>query len=140
MNALDTNVLVYFLDDSEPTKQKKAQELHTQLCRPPLNTVLLLQVAGELLNRLRKWQAVKRVSSADVESHVRDLLAAFPLVAPSEQLFAHYFHLYTRFSLSHWDAMLLAACKEAGVTTLYSEDLQAGIDYDGVVVVNPFAH
>ena len=35
--------------------------------------------------------------------------------------------------------MLLAACKEAGVTTLYSEDMDAATDYDGLSVVNPFA-
>jgi predicted nucleic acid-binding protein len=35
--------------------------------------------------------------------------------------------------------MLLAACKEAGVITLYSEELDAGTDYDGLAVVNPFA-
>lgn len=33
---------------------------------------------------------------------------------------------------------MLAACKEANVTTLYSEDMQAGMNYDGVSVVNPF--
>ncbi len=49
------------------------------------------------------------------------------------------FDLRSPFSLSHWDAMLLAACKEAGVTTLYSEDMGAGTDYDGLAVVNPFA-
>lgn len=31
-----------------------------------------------------------------------------------------------------------AACKEAGVTTLYSEDMDSGTDYDGLVIVNPF--
>ena len=35
--------------------------------------------------------------------------------------------------------MLLAACKEAGIAVLYSEDLDATTDYDGVSVVNPFA-
>ena len=35
--------------------------------------------------------------------------------------------------------MLLAACKEAGVTTLYSEDMAAGTKYDGLTIVNPFA-
>jgi len=34
---------------------------------------------------------------------------------------------------------LLAACKEAGVTTLFSEDMYAGTDYDGLAIVNPFA-
>ena len=63
----------------------------------------------------------------------------FPLVPPSVRLLPHYFRLFERFSLSHWDSMLLAACKEAGVTTLYSEDMDAGTDYDGLRVVNPFA-
>jgi predicted nucleic acid-binding protein len=45
----------------------------------------------------------------------------------------------SRFSLSHWDTLLLAACKQASVTTLYSEDLTAGMNYDGVTIVNPFA-
>lgn len=49
------------------------------------------------------------------------------------------FHLHVRFSLSHWDSLLLAACKEAGVTTLFSEDMDSGTDYDGLTVVNPFA-
>jgi predicted nucleic acid-binding protein len=53
-------------------------------------------------------------------------------------VFATYFSLYSRFSLSHWDAMLLVACREAGVTTLYSEDLDAGTTYDGLSIVNPF--
>jgi predicted nucleic acid-binding protein len=33
--------------------------------------------------------------------------------------------------------MLLAACKEAGVTTLYSEDMNDTTDYDGLKIVNP---
>ena len=58
---------------------------------------------------------------------------------PTEAVFQISSDLRSRFSLSHWDSMLLAACKEAGVTTLYSEDLDSGTDYDGLRVVNPFA-
>jgi predicted nucleic acid-binding protein len=43
------------------------------------------------------------------------------------------------FSLSHWDALLLAASEIAGATTLYSEDMQSGLTYGNVTVVNPFA-
>lgn len=35
--------------------------------------------------------------------------------------------------------MLLAACIDAGVDTLYTEDLSHGVVYDGVSVNNPFA-
>ena len=39
---------------------------------------------------------------------------------------------------SLWDALILAACVEAGVDTFYSEDLPGFDDFEGVRVVNPF--
>lgn len=139
MNAVDTNVLVYSLDVNEPVKQVKAKNLLAGLTQTQTATILPWQVAGELLNWLRKWQLAGRVSRADVEAHIHDFLNIFPLAIPNAQVFSIYFDLHSRFSLSHWDAMLLAACKEAGVTTLYSEDMDSGTDYDGLTIVNPFA-
>jgi predicted nucleic acid-binding protein len=139
MNAVDTNVYVYGLDDSEPAKQAKAHDLLARLVRPPVETVLPRQVAGELLSCLRKWESAGRITTADVEAHFRDALSLFPLSLPTAKVFQIGFDLHSRFSLSHWDSILLAACKEAGVTTLFSEDLDHGIDYDGLKVVNPFS-
>jgi predicted nucleic acid-binding protein len=139
MNGVDTNVFVYSLDVHEPVKQAKAKALLAGLVGAPPGTILLWQVAGELLSVLRNWETKGRVSRSDAEANFRDVFAMFPLAVPGPQLFARYFDLHSRFSLSHWDAMLLAACHEAGVTTLFSEDLDAGTDYDGLRVVNPFA-
>jgi predicted nucleic acid-binding protein len=138
MNAVDTNVFVYALDDTETAKQAKAQELIGGLVQPPVQTVMLWQVAGELSSCLRKWESAGRITPADVERHFRDTLALFPLKVPSVRMFEIAFGLQARFSLSHWDSMLLAACKEAGVTMLYSEDMATGTDYDGLTIVNPF--
>lgn len=55
------------------------------------------------------------------------------------KLFPLAMQLYSRYSLSHWDSLLVAACQEAGVTSLYSEDMQHGANYDGVMIINPFA-
>lgn len=63
----------------------------------------------------------------------------FPLRIPSTKVFEIAFDLHSRYSLSHWDSMLLAACKDAGVTNLFSEDMDSGADYDGLIIVNPFA-
>lgn len=42
-------------------------------------------------------------------------------------------------SLSHWDALIVAAALLAGCDTLYSEDLQHGQVFGGSLrVVNPF--
>ncbi len=44
-----------------------------------------------------------------------------------------------RYSLSHWDSLVLAACLDAGIDSLYSEDMDSGTDYNGVHVIDPFA-
>lgn len=139
MNAVDTNVFVYAIDSDEPVKQAKAHNLFQRLATPGGSTVLPWQVAGELLSNLRKRESAGRMSASDVEAHFGNFLAMFSLVMPNVQVLTTYFDLHARFSLSHWDSMLLAACKEAGVTTLFSEDLDGGTNYDGLTVVNPFA-
>lgn len=37
------------------------------------------------------------------------------------------------------DAAIIAAAKRMGCQTVFSEDLNAGQNYEGVTVVNPFA-
>jgi len=138
MTAVDTNVFIYALDADEPVKQAKAQQLLDQLSLASGSTVLPWQVAGEILNNLRRSEAAGDLPAGDVEPQLRTFLAMFPLVIPNAAAFARYFQLRARFRLSHWDTMLLAACHEAGVTTLYSEDMDAGTDYDGLRIVNPF--
>jgi predicted nucleic acid-binding protein len=39
-------------------------------------------------------------------------------------------------SLFHWDSMVIAACLEANVETLYTEDFGYS-DIDGLKIVNP---
>ncbi len=139
MNAVDTNVLVYAFDADEPVKQAKAQHLLDRLVPRRGETELRWQVAGEFLNCLRKWQATGRMSAEDVEANFGDIIASFPLRLPVASLFAVSFELRARYSLSHWDSLLVAGCKEAGVDVLYTEDLDAGTNYDGVRIVNPFS-
>jgi predicted nucleic acid-binding protein len=139
MNAVDTNIYVYAMDADEPVKQAKALELFDCLVAPSADTVLIWQVAGEFLSQLRRWESKGKLTPEEVQATFRRFSALFPLRAPGEGIFQLSFDLRSRFSLSHWDSMLLAACKEAGVTTLYSEDMDSGTDYDGLAIINPFA-
>jgi predicted nucleic acid-binding protein len=138
MNAVDTNVFVYALDADEPDKQAKAIDLIDRLTAVPSVTVLLWQVAGEFLSCLRRWQSAGRIAAADVDADLADLLATFPLVLPSPTILDRSLDLGRRFSLSHWDSMLVASCQVAGVDTLFSEDMDDGAKYDSVQVVSPF--
>ena len=61
------------------------------------------------------------------------------MVLPTEAVLDGAMGLAGQHSLSHWDAMLLAACIEAGIATLHTEDRSSGHKYGPVLVDNPFA-
>ena len=138
MNAVDTNVVVYSLDRHEPAKRAKAGDLFNRLGQAGDRPVLLWQVAGELLSCLRKWEDRGRIARTDTAFYLQRIRAMFPLIMPSPLILEKALELSARYSLSHWDSMLLAACLAAGVDRLYSEDLDSGMTYETVTVVNPF--
>ena len=46
--------------------------------------------------------------------------------------------IHQRTGASFWDAMILRSAQELGCQILYSEDLNAGQEYEGVEVRTPF--
>ncbi len=139
MNAVDTNVLVYFVDRDEPAKRAEAIEVLDRLVNEAVETVLLWQVAAEFLSCLRRWENQGRISRQEVVENLARVRSMVRCVLPTERIFDKSLDLSSRYSLSHWDSMLLAACIDANVSTLYSEDLGDGATYDSVTVINPFA-
>jgi predicted nucleic acid-binding protein len=139
MNAIDTNILVYLFDPSTPLKQAQAQQLLDDLVLRPQETVWLWQGAVEFLACLRKASKKGALAPEQVPVDFRKLLQLFALRLPTVQVLERRFALYERYSLSHGDSLLVAACQDAGVTRLYSEDMRHGADYDAVQIVNPFA-
>ena len=132
MIALDTNVLVYSCDKSNASRQNQAL---TVIHNSP-GAVLLWQVACEFIAASRKL-AAQGFNPSDAWDRLAELLGLFPLILPSREVLdrARELHLNSRWS--YWDAMLVAACLEAGVTRLYTEDLP-GRSLPDLEIVNPF--
>jgi predicted nucleic acid-binding protein len=61
-----------------------------------------------------------------------------PLVLPTDGNLARAKALHLTRGASLWDALIIAACVEAGVGTFHSEDLPGFDDVEGVRVINPF--
>ena len=138
MIAIDTNVFVYGLDVTNPEKRRMANQLIRSL-QVAGETVALWQVLSEFTNCVRRLASKDLLPGQDVVETVGRLFETFPIATPLHTTVLTALDLSRRYCLSHWDSMLLAACIEAGVTTLYSEDLSHGMKYDSVTVVNPFA-
>lgn len=133
MNAVDTNVLIYAHDPRDTTKNSIAISLIDSL----FDGVLLWQVACEFL-----WASRKLVpfgyDQTQAWSEVRRLRRAWRTTIPDWIVMDHASTLLTRYSLSFWDAMIVAACLEAGVTHLYSEDFDGYKKIEGLSLLNPF--
>lgn len=136
MNAVDTNVLIYSIDAHDPVKRERALALIESL--PANETVIPWQVACEVAAVVRSM-ATKGLFSGDYRETVAALRGCFAIALPQMSALERSLEIHTGAGVSVWDALLIAACAEAGVTTLYTEDVQGRPEIDGVTFVNPFA-
>lgn len=134
---VDTNVLVYARDATETEKQPRAAAWVEQLWdahRGRLSFQVLSELYVTLTTKLSPGLPV-----AEARAEVASLSAWGPVVADRRAIELAW-RLQDRHSLSFWDALIVAAAQIAGCEQLLTEDLTDGADYDGVVVIDPFAH
>jgi predicted nucleic acid-binding protein len=129
---VDTNVLVYAHDADAGPRHIIAKQKVKTLWSAPLPPSISVQVLQELyVNLVRKGSTSKAA---------RELVAdyfAWDVVPNSADLLRAAMSGVERWKISLWDSLVIAAAGEAGAGVLWSEDLNEGQDYDGVVVVNP---
>jgi len=134
---VDTNVLVYARDAGEPAKQPVAAEWMSQLWSNRRG-----RVSVQVLNEYFVTVTLKLKPGLPCETawgDVTDLFAWKP-VPTDTALLSGTRAIHEQHGLSWWDAQIVAAARLAGCRRLLTEDLQDGLEVDGVIVVNPFVH
>jgi predicted nucleic acid-binding protein len=131
---LDTNVLVYAYDVSNPEKQRAARELLRSgvTGRFVISTQVLAEFAAALLHK------ISPPVSADAVMEGLDGLASLRLIIPDGDLVRRAVEARVSYGLHFYDGMIVAAAERAGCERIWSEDLNAGQKYFGVTVANPF--
>ena len=132
MIAFDTNVLIYACNKADTPRQNIALDLISR----SENAVLLWQVACEFIAASRKL-AGDGFTAAEAWQHLAHFLDVFPLVLPTHLVLKHAREIHLKQQSSFWDAMIVAACLESGITRLYSEDLP-GCSPEPLEIINPF--
>jgi predicted nucleic acid-binding protein len=133
MIALDTNILIYACDKADLGRQRLALDLVSSA----RDGVLLWQVACEFVAASRKLRS-QGFTVADAWYRLADYLALFPLILPAAGALERARILHIEDGWSFWDAMIVTACLECGVTRLYSEDLPGRAVRWPLEIVNPF--
>jgi predicted nucleic acid-binding protein len=131
---LDTNVLVYAYDVTDPAKQNVAQDLVRRAVAGGLviSTQVLAEFAATLLHQLNPAP-----SSGDVIA-LLDTLAPIRLIAPDYDTIRRAVEARAAYGLHFYDSMIVAAAERAGCERIWSEDFNPGQKYFGVLVANPF--
>jgi len=133
MIAIDTNVLIYACDRSDPRRQKIALDLVDEAT----DGVLLWQVACEFLAASRKL-AKNGFTAQDAWNRLSEFMDVFPLIPPNAEILKGARTLHLRYGVSFWDSLILSSCTQANVETLYSEDVPGHASLPGLRVINPF--
>lgn len=129
----DTNILVYSDDKAYPAKQRHAVELLAEHRRAATGVVSLQVLQEYFVTVTRKLHVDPRTARRKVE-----LLAEFDVAAPDLIDILAAIDLHRLHGFSFWDALILRAAKQAGCAVIFSEDLQAGREIEGMRIVNPF--
>lgn len=132
---VDTNVLVYVRDRTEPEKQRRAAEWMAELWERGAGH-LSYQVLKEYYTTLtRKFDPPR--DPADAREDVRALLTWRPITTDADLLESAW-EVEDEYGYSWWDALIVAAALRSGARYLLTEDLQAGQDIGPLTILDPF--
>lgn len=132
---LDSNILVYAYDASDPRKQRIAQDLvrRAVLGEMVISTQVLAEFAATLLHKLSPAAPAQDVLS------LLDALDPIKVISLDADTVRRAVAAHAEFGIHFYDGMIVAASERAGCSRILSEDLNPGQKYFGVLVENPFA-
>ncbi len=128
---VDTNVLIYSIDDREAKRRKTAITLLAEIGE---NLTTSTQVLQEFY-----WNATRKVhaSPATALGLVQHLTSG-RVVQITPRLIVEAIDTSESYRISFWDALIVEAAAVGGCAVLYTEDLNHGQRIRGVRIHNPF--
>ena len=127
--------LINGADRSEPETQSQARRLLRNVIENETGAVSV-QVLGEFFS-----VATRRIPnplSVEVAEAVIHRVAVLPVVELDWTLVQRAIDTHKRYGITYWDSLIVAAAEKAGCTRIFSEDLNSGQSYHGIVVVDLF--
>jgi len=134
---VDSNILVYSRDASEPDKQPKAHEWLARLWAERCGRISV-QVLSEYFVTVTS-KLVPGLPPEEAWRDVTNLFAWRPLPIDARLLGAARV-VQLDFGFSWWDSLIVAAAKTSDCDYLLTEDIQDGQDLGGMIVINPLKH
>jgi predicted nucleic acid-binding protein len=132
---VDTNVLVYTRDASEPSKQKQALDWMTHLWSTKTG-----RLSFQVLNEFYVTVTEKLDPGLDTRSARKDVLSflTWEPIPVDARVIEGAWGLQDNYHLSWWDALIVSAAQASGCHYLLTEDLREKQKLGDVTIINPF--
>lgn len=132
---VDTNVLVYTRDASDAEKQATAAAWMEHLWTSTGGRLSVQVLQEYYVTMTRKLDP--GLPAEEARQDVRDLAAWRP-IRIDEAIVEAAWRIEDRYRFSFWDSLIVAAAQKAGCEAVLTEDLQHGLDIDGLRIADPF--
>ena len=132
---LDTNVLLYAIDDLDLAKRDQARAW-IAACWTKRCGRISTQVLNEFYSKARR-KFSSAIGAGDARAEVRRYQHWKPWQidhATVETAWA----IESRYGLNYWDALVVASAQHQGCSHVITEDLQHAHQIDSVQILNPF--
>lgn len=125
---VDTNILVYLYDNSDPDRQRRAAASLITSHEVVISTQVMIEFYAV---------ATRKLGLAHSEAAAVLGQLTYPTIAADRDLVNQAMDLAADNQLSIFDAMIIAAAVAAGCDEVWTEDLNEGATIRGVRIVNP---
>ena len=132
---LDTNILVYAYDKTDPSKQQKAQDLLKEGLKSE-KAVISSQVLSEFYVTLTQ-KLPQPLSRKEAKAQIV-LLSALEVIPVDVQVIYQAIDYQQRWKVSYWDALILSAAQYGKCSIIYSENFSAAQRYGSLKIHNIF--
>lgn len=126
-NFYDTNILVYLASADAEKAAAAEQVIHS-------GGTISVQVLNEFALVARRKMGF---SWKDVHSFLMTIRALLTTISVTEEIHDKGLLLAERYNFRIYDAMIVAAALSSDCDILFSEDLQDGMQVEGLTIVNP---
>ena len=131
---LDTNVLLYTLDQNDKERRAQARMILRRVIEDD-NPVISTQILQELYVGGTSKLGVDPLLAKSIVHSFENM----EVVQVDPHLIGEAIDVSILNQISFWDALVVAAAESAKCSTLYSEDLNPGQIIRGVRIENPFS-
>ncbi|HFE63605.1 twitching motility protein PilT [candidate division KSB1 bacterium 4484_188] len=131
---LDTNLLVYSMDQNDPRKKEQSREV-LRTIRDEYRGVISTQVMQEFYVAATRKLGVDPLLAKNIIQQFEN----FEVVIISPEIIYEAIDCSMISQLSFWDALIIVSAERAKCREIWTEDLNHGQIIRGVKVVNPLS-